>query len=64
MSNSSKTLTSLLLGAAVGVAIGYFLNSEKKDELMQTVRDQAQRLKEKAGKLKQKMNSAVDEVDS
>ena len=64
MSNSSKTLTSLLLGAAVGVAIGYFLNSEKKDELMQTVRDQAQRLKEKAGKLKQKMNRAVDEVDS
>lgn len=73
MSNSSRSssgfLLALVAGVAVGVAIGYFLNSEEKDELVANVRDKADRLKEKAGELKERVkeklhhvNDPIDEV--
>lgn len=43
--NNSKILLALLAGAAVGVAIGYFLNSNKKDELLNDIKDRASKLK-------------------
>ena len=44
--NYSKILLALLAGAAVGVAIGYFLNSDKKDELVNDIKDKASKLKD------------------
>lgn len=44
--NTSKILLALLAGAAVGVAIGYFLNSNKKDELLNDLKDGASKLKD------------------
>ncbi len=44
--NTSKILLALLAGAAVGVAIGYFLNSSKKDELLNDIKDGASKLKD------------------
>lgn len=44
--NNSKILLALLAGAAVGVAIGYFLNSNKKDELLNDIKDSATKIKD------------------
>lgn len=44
--NNSKILLALFAGAAVGVAIGYFLNSSKKDELVNDIKDKASKLKD------------------
>lgn len=44
--NTSKIILALLAGAAVGVAIGYFLNSDKKDELLNDLKDGAAKLKD------------------
>ncbi len=43
--NNSKILLALLAGAAVGVAIGYFLNSDKKDEIISDLKEGASKLK-------------------
>lgn len=65
--SSAKVMTGFLLGAAAGVAIGYFLNSEKKDELMDEMKHKAERLKSKAaelkGRMKEKMGHAEDELE-
>ncbi|RBL93526.1 MULTISPECIES: YtxH domain-containing protein [Chitinophaga] len=47
MSKSSKAVVSFIVGAAVGVAVGYFLNSDKKDELVEKLKGQTDRLKAK-----------------
>ncbi len=44
--NNSKILLALLAGAAVGVAIGYFLNSDKKDELVNDLKEGASKIKD------------------
>ncbi|MEI6575174.1 MAG: YtxH domain-containing protein [Bacteroidota bacterium] len=44
--NNSKILMAFLAGAAVGAAIGYFLNSDKKDELMEDLKDGASKVKQ------------------
>lgn len=44
--NNSKILLALLAGAAVGLAIGYFLNSDKKDELINDLKEGASKLKD------------------
>jgi hypothetical protein len=44
--NNSKILLALLAGAAVGIAIGYFLNSDKKDELISDLKDGASKFKD------------------
>jgi len=66
MSNA-KVMTGFLLGAAAGVAAGYFLNSDKKDEILDQVRDKAQQLKSKTselkGRVKEKMSHAEDQLE-
>ncbi|HEX5555906.1 MAG TPA: hypothetical protein VFX43_21865 [Chitinophagaceae bacterium] len=66
MSKSSKMAT-LICGVAMGVAIGYFLNSEKKDEYLDIAKEKAGKLKEKAGelknKVKDKLNKKSDELE-
>jgi gas vesicle protein len=53
--NSSKLLMAFLAGAAVGAAVGYFLNSDKKDELVDD-------LKEGAASLKQTIEDGIGKV--
>jgi hypothetical protein len=60
MSKSSRVATGLIIGAAVGVAVGYFLNSDKKDEYIDMMRDKAGRLKDKAGELKDKVKDKLN----
>jgi gas vesicle protein len=65
--STAKVMTGFLLGAAAGIAAGYFLNSDKKDELMDEIKDKAQRLKDKSqelkGRLKEKMSHAEGELE-
>lgn len=60
MSRSSKAVVSFIVGAAVGVAVGYFLNSDKKDELVEKLRFQADRLKDKFRAKKQQFEDAME----
>jgi hypothetical protein len=52
---NGKMLMAFLAGAAVGAAIGYFLNSDKKDELVDD-------LKEGAVHLKKVIDDSLDKV--
>jgi Tfp pilus assembly protein PilO len=59
-SNSSKAVVSFIVGAAVGVAVGYFLNSDKKDELVDKLKFQADKLKDKFKKRKEQYEDALE----
>ena len=43
--NGTKILLAFVAGAAIGAAIGYFLNSDKKDEIMADLQEGASKLK-------------------
>lgn len=43
--NGTKILLAFIAGAAVGAAIGYFLNSEKKEEIISDFKESASKLK-------------------
>lgn len=59
--NNSKILLAALAGAAIGVAIGYFLNSDKKDEILNDIKDGASKLKDNlAEKFDDLKNSAEE----
>jgi Tfp pilus assembly protein PilO len=60
MSRSSKAVVSFIVGAAVGVAVGYFLNSDKKDELVEKLKSQTDRLKDKFRAKKQQFEDAME----
>jgi len=60
MSRSSKAVVSFIVGAAVGVAVGYFLNSDKKDELVDKLKYQADKMKEKFRAKKQQYEDAIE----
>lgn len=59
-SNSSKAVVSFIVGAAVGVAVGYFLNSDKKDEWVDKLKFQADKLKDKFNKKKAQYEDALE----
>jgi len=44
--NNSKIILVALAGAAIGVAIGYFLKSDKKDEVLNDLKGGASKLKD------------------
>jgi hypothetical protein len=54
-SNSNKIFMAFLAGAAIGAAIGYFMNSSRKDELLAD-------LKEGAANLKQGIDDGLDKA--
>jgi uncharacterized membrane-anchored protein YhcB (DUF1043 family) len=60
MSNSSKAVVSFIVGAAVGVAVGYFLNSDKKDELVDKLKYQTDRLRDKFKKRREQFEDAIE----
>ena len=43
--NETKILLAFVAGAAVGAAIGYFLNSDKKDEILSDLKKGAAKIK-------------------
>jgi hypothetical protein len=42
----AKLVLAFLAGAAVGAAVGYFMNSDKKDEIFAKVKDKASKIKD------------------
>ncbi|MGN7719616.1 YtxH domain-containing protein [Chitinophaga sp. 22620] len=60
MSRSSKAVVSFIVGAAVGVAVGYFLNSDKKEELVGKLKFQTDKLKDKFRAKKQQFEDAME----
>jgi gas vesicle protein len=63
--NNSKLLMAFLAGAAVGAAVGYFLNSDKKDELVEDLKEGAANLKKvfdnNFGKVKDIVDAFTDD---
>jgi hypothetical protein len=43
--NGTKILLAFVAGAAIGAAIGYFLNSDKKEEILSDFKEGASKLK-------------------
>ncbi len=59
--NGTKILLAFIAGAAVGVAIGYFLNSDKKDEIFNDIKEGAFKLK---NDIEENLTKAKEIVDS
>lgn len=55
--NGTKILLAFVAGAAVGAAIGYFLNSDKKEEVLTDLKENGSKLmqdiEENLGKVKE-----------
>jgi gas vesicle protein len=58
--NGTKILLAFIAGAAIGAAIGYFLNSDKKDELITDLKEGASKLKQD---IETNLHSAKDIVE-
>lgn len=58
MANVGKSIATLLIGAAVGAAVGYVLatDEDKRSE-------QLDRIKEKVNKLKNKMSKKAEDIE-
>ena len=74
MSDNSKGLVMFVLGAAVGVAVGYYLASDDKEEIIETIKGKVNKVKsdlegqiERGKKLvndiKQKANDLLESTD-
>jgi len=46
MSDKNKTAITFILGAAVGIAVGYFLASDNKAEIIGDLKDSAYKMKD------------------
>ncbi len=60
--NGSKLLFAFLAGAAIGAAVGYFLNSDKKDELLEDLKESALRIKDDLQEGIEKGKSVIDNI--
>jgi uncharacterized membrane-anchored protein YhcB (DUF1043 family) len=58
--NGTKILLAFVAGAAVGAAIGYFLNSDKKDEVLDDLKEGAAKLKKE---IEENLGKAKEMVD-
>jgi len=59
--NGTKLLLAFLAGAVVGVAVGYLLNSDKKDLLIDDLKDSASKIKDD---LKEGLEKGKNIIDS
>jgi F0F1-type ATP synthase assembly protein I len=59
-SNGTKILLAFVAGAAVGVAIGYYLNSDRKDEIFNDLKEGATRLRDDLGEHLDKAKEMVE----
>ena len=58
--NGTKILLAFVAGAAIGAAIGYFLNSDKKEDILNDLKDSASKLKEN---IEENLTRAKEVVD-
>ena len=58
--NGTKILLAFVAGAAIGAAIGYFLNSDKKEDILNDLKDSASKLKEN---IEENLTRAIEVVD-
>jgi hypothetical protein len=67
MSNSSgsfgRMIAAIAVGAAIGVAVGYYLSCEDKEQFVDEMKQKANRLKDKASKLKDKLGSRISHTE-
>lgn len=67
MSKSSGSIGRLVAavaaGAAIGVAVGYYLSCEDKEKFIDEMKEKANRLKEKAGQLKEKWSHKIGQME-
>lgn len=59
--NGTKILLAFVAGAAIGAAIGYFLNSDKKEEIMADLQEGASKLKRD---IEENLTKAKEMVDN
>jgi len=59
--NGTKILLAFVAGAAVGAAIGYFLNSDKKEEVLNDLKEGATKLR---NDIEENISKAKDLVDN
>lgn len=59
--NGTKILLAFVAGAAIGAAIGYFLNSDKKEEVLNDIKEGASKLK---SDLEENIAKAKEMVDN
>ena len=62
MSDNSKTILTFLLGAAAGAAIGFYLASDNKEEIISNVKDAAKKVKENFDEEFEKGKKFVDDL--
>jgi uncharacterized membrane-anchored protein YhcB (DUF1043 family) len=60
MGKGSNAIVSFIIGAAVGVAVGYLCNEEKREELVEKLKDETDKLKRKFNSKKQEVADAID----
>jgi gas vesicle protein len=74
MSDQSKGVMMFILGAAVGVAVGYFLASDNKEEIIsdikekvgkatETLEEQIEKGKKIVGEIKKKATDLLEQAD-
>ena len=64
MSSRSKNISTFLLGAAVGLVVGYFLNSEKVDEVISDLKEKANQWKDELEEQLGKGKELVDDLSA
>ncbi|HUX84677.1 MAG TPA: YtxH domain-containing protein [Chitinophagaceae bacterium] len=57
-------MATFILGAAVGMAIGYFINSDKKEEFLSTIKEKAGKIREGIEDQLEKGKEMLDELAS
>ena len=62
MNSNSKFLLTLLAGVAAGVAIGYYLASDNKEEIIEDLKNTAMKIKDGLDKEYEKGKQLVDEL--
>jgi uncharacterized membrane-anchored protein YhcB (DUF1043 family) len=58
MANTGKTVATLLIGAAIGAAVGYILATDKD-----TRRETVDKIKDKLGNLKNKFQAQTEDLE-
>lgn len=62
MKDSSKMITAMLVGAAVGGAVAWFLTSDKKEEMLNDLTDTAEKVKKEFGDVIDKGRQFVEDL--
>lgn len=62
MKDNTKMITALLIGAAIGGAVAWFLTSDKKEEIIEELKDAAGKAKEDITDTVEKGKKLVEDI--